>query len=102
MYLDNIICMDIDNFEEWTDLYKEIVNWEIKLSDINDSTMIEILMTQKSEANSLFAKFISNNYSRWINSPDGPTLSNHLIKNHLIKAFHEQLQFCFCLRRNNI
>ena len=59
--------MDINNFEEWTDLYKEIVNWEIKLSDINDSTMIEILMTQKSEANSLFAKFISNNYSRWIN-----------------------------------
>ena len=43
--------MDINNFEEWTDLYKEIVNWEIKLSDINDSTMIEILMTQKSEAN---------------------------------------------------
>ena len=44
--------------KEWNDLYKEIVNWEIKLSDINDSTMIEILMTQKSEANSLFAKFI--------------------------------------------
>ena len=92
--------MDINNFEEWTDLYKEIVNWEIKLSDINDSTMIEILMTQKSEANSLFAKFISNNYSRWINSLDGPTLSHHLIKNHLIKELDTESATMFIVIDN--
>ncbi len=92
--------MDINNFEEWADLYKEIVNWEIKLSDINDSTMIEILMTQKSEANSLFAKFISNNYSRLINSLDGPTLSHHLIKNHLIKELDTESATMFIVIDN--
>ena len=75
----------VSDYNQWIELYKEIINWEIKLSEINDSTMIEILKTQKSEANSLFAKFIEKNYSKWLNSTESPTLSNNLIKNHLIK-----------------
>ena len=92
--------MEINNFDQWIDLYKEIVNWEIKLSDINDSTMIEILMTQKSEANSLFAKFISNNYSNWLNSAEGPTLSHNLIKNHLIKELDTESATMFIVIDN--
>ena len=75
----------VSDYNQWIELYKEIINWEIKLSEINDSTMVEILKTQKSEANSLFAKFIEKNYSKWLNSTESPTLSNNLIKNHLIK-----------------
>ena len=75
----------VSDYNQWIELYKEIINWEIKLSEINDSTMVEILKTQKSEANSLFAKFIEKNYSKWLNSSESPTLSNNLIKNHLIK-----------------
>ncbi len=77
--------MNITDFNQWISLYKEILKWELKLSKINDSTMIEILKTQKSEANSLFAKFIEKNYSEWLNSVESPTLSHNLIKNHLIK-----------------
>ena len=58
----------VSDYNQWIELYKEIINWEIKLSEINDSTMVEILKTQKSEANSLFAKFIEKNYSKWLNS----------------------------------
>ena len=92
--------MSINNFDEWIGLYKEMVNWEIKLSDINDSTMIEILMTQKSEANSLFAKFISNNYSGWVNSADSPTLSHNLIKNHLINELNTKSATMFIVIDN--
>jgi len=77
--------MNITDFNQWINLYKEILKWELNLSKINDSTMIEILKTQKSEANSLFAKFIEKNYSEWLNSVESPTLSHNLIKNHLVK-----------------
>ena len=75
----------IKDWREWVDLYIKIIDWEIRLSDINDSTMSEILDGQKSEANSLFSRFISKKYSSWLNINDGPTLSNNLIQNHLIE-----------------
>ena len=47
----------IKDWKEWVDLYIELIDWEIRLSEINDSTMSEILDGQKSEANSLFSRF---------------------------------------------
>ena len=50
--------MSLDKFNEWVDFYKELISWELKLSDIDENTMSEILNNQKSEANRLFSKFI--------------------------------------------
>ena len=48
--------MNIRSWDEWIDFYLELIEWELKLSEIDDDTMIEILNNQKSEANSLFCK----------------------------------------------
>ena len=32
--------MDISSFDEWIKFYLEIIDWELKLSDIDDDTMI--------------------------------------------------------------
>ncbi len=79
------IAMDlamINSFEEWVELYKKLVYWELELENISDSGMIEILESQKQEANSLFFKFIKKNYPDWIdsNNEDVPVLSNTLFK----------------------
>lgn len=52
--------------EEWKELYKKLVYWELELSD-TDGAMNEMLQMQKEEANHNFTKFIKKNYEDWIN-----------------------------------
>ena len=59
------IAMDmavVNSYEDWISLYKKLVHWEIQLENINDSGMLEILESQKQEANTQFFKFIKKNY----------------------------------------
>ncbi|EJX02736.1 two-component response regulator [gut metagenome] len=51
--------------EEWKELYKKLVYWELQLSEA-DSNMNEMLQMQKEEANQTFAKFVKQNYEDWV------------------------------------
>lgn len=68
------------NHEEWKDLYKKLVHWELEMAKSNSSEMMEVLQSQKSEANTEFYKYISKNYANWIKNDDGPLLSHNLFK----------------------
>ena len=77
------IAMDlsmVNTYEEWVDLYKKLVYWELELDEIKDSGMMEILESQKQEANSHFFKFIKKNYRDWLHDEDKPVLSHTLFK----------------------
>lgn len=79
------ISMDlaiVNTYNDWIELYKKLVHWEIELESIADSGMIEILESQKMEANSLFFKFIKNNYENWFKNgfTDKPILSHDLFR----------------------
>ena len=76
--------MSVNSYDEWSDLYKKLVHWELELEDINDSSMLEILESQKSEANNLFYKFIKKNYQDSLTSYDGPTFSHNLFKDYVV------------------
>lgn len=82
------IAMDlamVNSYSEWIDIYKKLVYWELELENISDSGMIEILESQKQEANTLFFKFIKKNYVDWIyNDNPEPILSNTLFKNVIL------------------
>lgn len=68
-------------FNEWVDIYKKLVFWEIELEKTADQSMYDILSMQKNEANQLFCKFVENNYPGWLKNPDtAPLLSHNLIK----------------------
>ncbi len=71
--------------EEWTDVYRRLVRWEVELEKSTDTGIKEILNMQKLEANQVFAKFIERNYYDWINSKtnDRPLLSHTLFKEKL-------------------
>ena len=66
-------------FEEWYDVYKKIIYWELELSKSNDNSIDEIISMQKSEANSQFFRFVSKNYESWINDIKSPLLSYNLM-----------------------
>ena len=57
--------MDCRTWQDWVELYKRLVHWELQLSS-TDSQMTEMLAMQKEEANLGFAKYIKNNYLEWI------------------------------------
>lgn len=77
--------MSVNSYQEWSDLYKKLIHWELELENINDSGMLEILESQKSEANKLFYKFIKNNYEDLLsNYDDKPTFSHTLFKDYIV------------------
>ena len=70
------------NYEEWADIYKKIINWELKIDDSNSVGMSDILAMQKSEANAEFSRYIVNNYIDWLQEKKaGPVMSNNLLRN---------------------
>jgi CheY-like chemotaxis protein len=71
------------NYEEWVDVYKKLISWELRLDATGSDDMGEILATQKAEANTEFSKFIVKNYPDWLGSKKdkAPTMSYNLLKN---------------------
>ena len=72
------------NFEEWADIYRKIINWEIKIDHSNSTEMGDILAMQKSEANAGFSKYIAKNYVDWVQEKKaGPVMSHNLLRNKI-------------------
>ena len=71
----------VHSFEDWIELYKKLIYWELQLDANNDAGMTAILESQKAEANSQFGKFIERNYESWFESKaHSPILSHTLFK----------------------
>ena len=70
------------NADEWADIYRKLVFWELELSTSDDSAMDEILTMQKNEANVAFFRFIRDNYLKWLGKPmsERPLLSIDIFK----------------------
>ncbi|MFM7017860.1 response regulator [Flavobacterium sp.] len=72
----------VNTYQDWIELYKKLIFWELELENIEDSNLISILESQKVEANSQFGKFIERNYEDWFASPkaDKPVQSHTLFR----------------------
>ena len=70
--------MDCRSWQDWVEVYKRLVHWELQLSS-TDSQMTEMLAMQKEEANLGFAKFVKKNYLNWI-SGERPLMSPDIFK----------------------
>ena len=76
----NIQINDSYTLDDWKDLYRKLVFWELELSDA-DSNMIPMLQMQKTEANNGFAKFIKKHYQQWLDHEDErPLMSPDVMK----------------------
>jgi CheY-like chemotaxis protein len=70
------------DYNEWMDIYRKLVYWELEMEKSDSPEMQEVLQSQKGEANTEFFKFISRNYASWVNpkAKDGPVMSHSLVK----------------------
>ena len=88
-------------YQEWIDVYKKLVFWELELEKLDDAGMHEILTMQKAEANSQFSKFIEKNYVNWIKNQDtAPILSHQLFKKKVFPMLAENIPVFFILIDN--
>lgn len=82
------------DIQEWMELYRKLVYWELELDQIEDQGMKEILLMQKKEANALFSKFIERNYLDWVNGDeDAPQMLHTLIKDKIAKHIGKEKVF---------
>lgn len=79
----------VQSHEEWVELYKKLVYWELELDSIEDAGMLEILKSQKIEANSEFGKFIERNYSSWFAEQEPPMLSHKIFKDWVVPELED-------------
>jgi CheY-like chemotaxis protein len=70
------------DYNDWMDIYKKLVYWELEMEKSDSPEMVEVLQSQKQEANTEFCKFVARNYLNWVNpkSDDAPIMSNTLFK----------------------
>ena len=54
------------DYNEWMELYRKLVYWELEMKKSDSPEMQEVFQTQKAEANTEFFKFISKNYASWV------------------------------------
>ena len=88
------IGMDISmglNHDEWVEMYKRLVRWELDLEKTTDDNVLDILNMQKTEANQVFSKYIEKNYVDWINGrgDDKPVMSPTLFKDKVFPMLKE-------------
>ena len=81
--------MDCSSWQDWADIYRKLVRWELELSQ-TDSQMTEMLEMQKQEANRGFAKYMKKNYLDWIGGNSlRPVMSPDIFKTKIFPLLNE-------------
>src|SRR6476659_6589293 len=90
------------DYNEWMDIYKKLVYWELEMQKSDSPEMQEVLQSQKSEANTEFFKFISRNYSKWLNprSNEAPVMSQSLCQFKVLPHVEKGIPTFFILLDN--
>ena len=70
------------DYNDWKEVYRKLVFWELELSASEDGTMDEVLQMQKAEANKAFSRYIKSNYLSWFDKDiqDRPILSPDIFR----------------------
>lgn len=86
------IAMDlsmVNHYQEWAELYRKLIYWELELENIEDNGMLEILNSQKAEANNQFSKYIEKHYPGWFDGHEAPVLSHTLFYKKILPIVKE-------------
>ena len=89
------------SFDDWVDVYRRIVYWDMELENSTDTGMNEVIAQQKHEANNEFAKFIKSNYSDWFrDNSDKPLLSHNLLSYGIFPLLKKSQKVIFIMIDN--
>ena len=90
---------DASTIEDWMEVYRLLVQWEIKLAG-SDNPMGEMLLMQKRDADSSFCKFVKKHYEDWVTTENHPLMSHELFKKKVFPLLDNGKKVCFFLIDN--
>lgn len=101
----NKLFFELNNqpdYNGWMELYKKLVYWELEMEKANSKEMQEVLQSQKEEANKEFFKYVSKNYSTWVNqkAADAPMMSHQIMQFKVLPHIEENVPLFFILIDN--
>src|SRR6202167_1150033 len=90
------------DYNDWMDIYKKLVYWELEMEKSDSPEMREVLQSQKQEANTEFFKFVSRNYASWIKakSANTPVMSHTLFQSKVFPNIEKGIPTFFILLDN--
>ena len=75
---------NINNFSDWVLIFEDLTKWSIALENIDDPSIKDIYIDLKKNLNSLFSKYVVNNYKDWISgNTSKPILSCDVFDNSI-------------------
>ena len=101
------IGMDLNNnlnYDEWVDVYKNLVRWELELQKSADDGIKEVLSLQKQEANNIFSRYVERNYAEWVQgrNENKPTLSHTVVRDKIIPRMTDDDKPLFFILIDNL
>lgn len=98
----SMLYNDRVDFNDWVEIYRKLIFWELELDGTQDRSMAEVFNMQKSEANSTFCKFVMDNYEEWLNEPkiDKPIMSHQLMRKKVFPLLEQNNPLFFVLIDN--
>ena len=88
--------------EEWVDVYRKIVGWELRLDQSESTESADILNQQKEQANTEFSKFVIRNFEKWAdkNNTSGPVMSHNLMRRMVFPVMEDKVPTIMLLLDN--
>ena len=75
--------------DDWYNIFRKLTYWQLEIDRSGDESVEQILAMQKSEANTLFFKFIKNNYKEWMHSNNAPLMSHNLFRKKILPLMND-------------
>jgi CheY-like chemotaxis protein len=81
---------DSPDADEWVEIYRQLVHWQIELDQSGDEGMREVLAMQFEEANREFCRFYSRTYLSRLKGGEGPPMSHEVLPRKLFPLLSER------------
>ena len=77
--------------DEWVELYRRLVYWDIELTSSDDDNIHDIFKSQKEEANQLFCRFYERHYEDWLSGhKEKPLMSPTILREKLFPLLEDE------------
>lgn len=90
------------DYHQWMDIHRKLVYWELEMGKSESPELIDVLQSQKNEANTEFFKFISKHYLSWIHpkSVASPIMSHTVFRYKILPHIEKDIPTLWILIDN--
>ncbi len=71
-------------FDEWTEIYRDLCHWDMRLDGINEANITQTHFLEKLNCNSEFSDYVIRNYRDWLTSEKRPFFSFDVVSEKLL------------------